>query len=56
MDARAKLIYQAESIAVEAQAIIPIYFNVSRYLVSDRVAGWEDNLMNFHPSRYLRIQ
>ena len=54
--ARAALIRQAESIAVQSQAVIPIYFNVSRYLVSSRVEGWQDNLVNFHPSRYLRLE
>jgi len=53
---RATLIRQAETIAIEDQAIIPIYFNVSRYLVSERVDGWENNLMNFHPSRYLQLK
>ncbi len=55
IDARAALIRQAELIAMNEQAIIPIYFNVSRYLVSQRVTGWKDNLMNFHPSRYLDL-
>lgn len=56
LQARADLIRQAEAIAVDSQAIIPIYFNVSRYLVSQHVKGWQDNLMNFHPSRYLSLE
>jgi oligopeptide transport system substrate-binding protein len=36
--------------------IIPIYFYTQQHMVSDSVKGWQDNLMDWHPTRYLRVE
>jgi oligopeptide transport system substrate-binding protein len=34
-------------------AVTPVYFSSSQNLVSPRVTGWVDNLVDHHPTRYL---
>jgi oligopeptide transport system substrate-binding protein len=46
----------AESVLIEDYPVAPIYFFVSKHLVSDRIAGFEDNALNRHPSRFLSIR
>jgi oligopeptide transport system substrate-binding protein len=43
---RAELLGQAEQVLLRELPILPIYFGVAKHLVSTRVKGWEDNLMN----------
>jgi hypothetical protein len=33
--------------------VMPIYFYVSKHLVSPRVRGWGDNVLDYHYSQYL---
>ncbi len=47
------LLRQAESLLLEQHPVIPLYHYVSRHLVSTRVCGWVDNLLDRHPSRLL---
>ena len=35
--------------------MVPIMGGVSRHLVSDKVEGWADNVVESHPSRFMRI-
>jgi oligopeptide transport system substrate-binding protein len=56
MDKRADLLHQAETIAMEEQANIPIYYYVSKNLVSTEVAGWEPNVKDIQRTRYLKLQ
>jgi oligopeptide transport system substrate-binding protein len=52
--ARARLLRQAEQVVIQDQASIPIFYYVSRRLVSTRVRGWEDdNQSAIRASRYL---
>jgi ABC-type oligopeptide transport system substrate-binding subunit len=45
----------AESLAMQEQPLAPLYFYVSRRLISPRVAGWVDNPRGVHLSRYLSV-
>jgi len=40
---RARLLGQAEAILLKELPVLPIYFYVSKNLVSTKVKGWEDN-------------
>jgi oligopeptide transport system substrate-binding protein len=44
---------QAERLAMEDAAIVPIYFYVSKRLVSPRLTGWTANLPDIHRTRYV---
>jgi oligopeptide transport system substrate-binding protein len=44
---------KAEHIAMEDAPIAPIYFYVSKNLVSPKITGWVDNLPDWHLSKYL---
>ena len=50
---RQRLLRDAETLALESDALLPLYFYVSKRLVSPAVTGYEDNIMNVHASRYL---
>jgi oligopeptide transport system substrate-binding protein len=53
---RAALLRQAEALAMEEQALIPLYHHAARNLVSPRVTGWRDNLLDVNRSRYLELK
>jgi oligopeptide transport system substrate-binding protein len=46
---------QAEEIALKDVAVIPLYFGVTRNLVSPRLHGFVDNPRDFHPTRFLSL-
>lgn len=55
--ARARALRVAEQRLVDDQAVIPIYFLVSRRLVSRRVVGWrDDNLTALRPARWMSLR
>ncbi len=50
---RQQLIGQAERLLLADVPVIPLYFYVSRHLLSDRIGGYVDNVADRHLSRYL---
>ena len=52
---RRTLLEAAERRLLEQHALIPIYFYVNKHLVSPRVSGWYDNVMNVVYSRDLAL-
>lgn len=53
--ARGVTLHRAEQLAMKKFPIIPLYHHASRNLVATSVSGWEDNVRNIHPSRYLEL-
>lgn len=52
---RGQFMHDAEAQLLDDLPVIPIYFYVTKRLVSPRVVGWQGNIMDHHPSRYLRL-
>ena len=50
---RADLFYQAEKIALDESAAIPIHYYVSPNIVSPKIGGFENNVRDIHRTRYL---
>ena len=55
LEERAKILYQAEEIFSKELPYLPLMYYGSLSLVSDKLHGWEDNLLNVHPSRWMSI-
>jgi oligopeptide transport system substrate-binding protein len=53
--ARMRLLAEAEAEALQAAPLMPLYFYVSKKLVKPHVRGIEDNPLNVHPSRFVRL-
>lgn len=51
--ARAGLLHQAEAIAMDDFGAIPIYYYVSKWVVSPKVTGFEINAIDRHLVRYM---
>jgi ABC-type oligopeptide transport system substrate-binding subunit len=46
---------EAERVLLADHPVIPLYFYVSKHLVSPVVIGWEDNVLNYHYSQHLSL-
>ena len=46
---------EAEKLLLSEHPVIPLYFYVNKNMVSPRVHGWEDNLLNYHYSQHLSL-
>ncbi len=55
-DERYRLFQQAEQILLDELPIIPIYTYVNKRLVNESVQGWYDNVMNYHPYKYISLR
>ncbi|MBK3744782.1 peptide ABC transporter substrate-binding protein [Paraburkholderia aspalathi] len=53
---RANILADAERIQLKETGNIPLLYYSSRALVSDRVEGWNDNLMDAHKSRWISLK
>lgn len=54
-EVRAQLQQKAEQVLLQDLPVIPIYFYVTKRLVSPRVTGWIGNIMDHHQSRFMRL-
>lgn len=52
---RRELLQQAERVALDDDPLLPIYYYVSKHLVKPWVDGWQDNILDYHYSKDLRI-
>jgi oligopeptide transport system substrate-binding protein len=55
IDARAEILKQAEALLLEEVPVIPILYYTANSLVSPRLQGWEDNVMNVHGTRWMSV-
>jgi oligopeptide transport system substrate-binding protein len=46
---------EAEKLMLSEHPLIPLYFYVNKNMVSPRVRGWEDNVLNYHYSQHLSL-
>ena len=56
IDERAAVLKEAEALLLEEVPIIPVMYYSSGSLVSDKLKGWEDNVMNVHGTRWMSIE
>ncbi|MBR9770318.1 MAG: peptide ABC transporter substrate-binding protein [Gammaproteobacteria bacterium] len=53
LDERKAVMESAEALAMDDDALIPMLYYVSRNLVNPKISGWEDNIEDDHPSRWI---
>jgi ABC-type oligopeptide transport system substrate-binding subunit len=53
---RMELLQRAEARLMQDMPVIPLYYYVSRHLVSPAVRGFENNVRDIHLSRYLELE
>jgi len=56
LDRRRLYLEEAERVMLADHPAIPIYFYVSKHLVSPRVAGWGDSVLDYHYSQHLSFK
>jgi len=47
---------QAETILMDEMPIIPIYTYTTKYLLSERIVGWYNNILDWHPYQYVDVR
>ncbi len=52
---RAIGLYRAHERAMAQYPVVPLFSHASRHLVAPAVAGWQDNVADIHPSRFLNL-
>ncbi|HLZ68122.1 MAG TPA: peptide ABC transporter substrate-binding protein [Aliidongia sp.] len=50
---RGRLLGEAERLLIDDAVVLPLNFPVYRAVVSPRVRGWQETVLNLHPSRFL---
>ena len=53
---RMRFLEEAERVLLAEQPLIPLYFYVSKHLVSPEIGGWEDNVLDYHYSHHLSLR
>jgi oligopeptide transport system substrate-binding protein len=53
---RLEILAQAEKIFLDDYAMIPIYHYVSHHMLSPKLVGWEFNILDIHPGRFLSLK
>jgi len=56
LKARAETLAEAERLLLREEPVVPLLFYESKNMVSRRVQGWRDNLLDRHLARFLRIE
>ncbi|MBD3898206.1 peptide ABC transporter substrate-binding protein [Halomonas sp. ML-15] len=56
LDERGEIMAQAERLALDDAAVLPIYYYVSRNLVNPALQGWENNIEDIHRSRWVSFE
>jgi len=54
-DRRRLYLEEAERVLLADHPVIPLYFYVSKHLVSPNVIGWGDNVLDYHYSQHLKL-
>lgn len=52
---RNRLMAEAEKIALNDYAIIPLYYGVNKQLIGSHIRGYQNNVLDAHASRFIRI-
>ncbi|MDD4871050.1 MAG: peptide ABC transporter substrate-binding protein [Kiritimatiellae bacterium] len=55
-DRRYGLFQQAEQILISEMPIIPLYFYRSKHLVNPAVQGWDPNILDIHPYKFVYLK
>jgi oligopeptide transport system substrate-binding protein len=53
---RAELMARAETVMLRDASVAPVFFYVNKNLVSPKVTGWVDNIIDHHRARYLCLK
>jgi oligopeptide transport system substrate-binding protein len=56
LDERYKLFAQAEKVLLDYYLVTPLDVTTSRHLVKPRVKGWDDNILDGHPTKLLSVE
>ncbi|MBT8041372.1 MAG: peptide ABC transporter substrate-binding protein, partial [Gammaproteobacteria bacterium] len=52
---RERLMFEAERVLMTDNVIIPIYSHVSKRLVNPHLRGWQPNVLDHHPTRFMYL-
>ncbi|MFZ5792203.1 MAG: peptide ABC transporter substrate-binding protein [Pseudomonadota bacterium] len=53
---RLDLLARAEKIFLDDDALIPIYHYTTQHMLSPKLVGWEFNILDIHPGRFLSLK
>ena len=56
IEERYKILGQAEKVLLDYYLVTPLDVTTSRHLVKPSVKGWEDNILDVHPSKLMSIE